>query len=269
MIQVKKNLGDIPKSLNSKLTKQRRNEIIEAGCYPTDKNMALKKAFFTAKIGAYNSRYKHKDVKERLEEKLYYWKCAYCEQRIEGYHVEHYRPKSIYYWLAYSWDNLLFCCSRCNQFKLNFFEVKKRVTIGDFSITDIHNLGKKYDKYEQPKFINPEKENIEPHLIYDKKGQVTSNNVRVKYTIGKCQLNRLPLSEWRRRIYDDFEEEIIVFMGIIGNKNTSKQAKQKAEIELALHITKFVRAMNNPKSNFTSFRRYIFNNWLKNLYKLK
>lgn len=262
MIQVKKNLGDVPKSLNSNLTKQRRDEIIAAGCYPSDKNMASKKAFFTAKIGAYNSRYKHKDVKERLEEKLYFWKCAYCEQRIEGYHIEHYRPKSIYYWLAYSWDNLLFCCSRCNQFKLHFFEVKKRVAIGDFPITDIHNLGEIYDEYEQPMFVNPEKENIELHLIYDRKGRITSNDVSVKYTIDKCQLNRHPLSEWRRRIYDDFEEEITIFMGIIGDKNAPKQAKQEAYIQLKSHIRKFKKAMNKPESNFTSFRKYIFNNWL-------
>ncbi len=268
MIYVEKDTSDVPDSLNSDLTQQRRNEIIEAGCYPAKDNMASKKAFFTAKIGAYNSRYKHKDVKERLEEKLYYWKCAYCEQRIEGYHVEHYRPKSIYYWLAYSWDNLLFCCSLCNSTKLNAFEVKKRVTIADFPITDIHNLGKLYDKYEQPKFINPEKENIESDLIYDKKGNISSNDVRVKYTIDKLKLYRHPLSEWRQRIYDDLEEEITIFMGIIGDKNTSKQAKEKAEIELELHIVKFVKVMNNPKSDFTSFRRYIFNNWLqKKLYK--
>ena len=56
-------------------------------------------------------------------------KCCYCEARIpKGYNdVEHYRPKAAanrlpgcasthgYWWLAFSWDNLLFACPGCNR----------------------------------------------------------------------------------------------------------------------------------------------------------
>jgi uncharacterized protein (TIGR02646 family) len=59
-------------------------------------------------------------------------KCCYCETLIEtpyaDLHVEHWRPKLSsrqgrdekgiwpgYYWLAYSWDNLLLSCSFCNR----------------------------------------------------------------------------------------------------------------------------------------------------------
>lgn len=55
-------------------------------------------------------------------------KCCYCEDHIEPRFdpVEHYRPKSEaakdgltpkrsgYWWLAYSWDNLLYSCGICN-----------------------------------------------------------------------------------------------------------------------------------------------------------
>lgn len=58
-----------------------------------------------------------------------YHKCCYCEARIpKGYNdVEHYRPKAAadrrpgcksthgYWWLAFSWDNLLFACPDCNR----------------------------------------------------------------------------------------------------------------------------------------------------------
>jgi uncharacterized protein (TIGR02646 family) len=58
-----------------------------------------------------------------------YHKCCYCEARIPKGHndVEHYRPKAAadrrpgctsthgYWWLAYSWDNLLFACPGCNR----------------------------------------------------------------------------------------------------------------------------------------------------------
>jgi hypothetical protein len=56
-------------------------------------------------------------------------KCCYCEQRVpRGFNdVEHYRPKCRadrrpgctlthgYWWLAFTWDNLLFACPGCNR----------------------------------------------------------------------------------------------------------------------------------------------------------
>lgn len=55
-------------------------------------------------------------------------KCVFCEKdlRSEGNPVEHFRPKacvenegeprddSRYWWLTWTWDNLLFACFRCN-----------------------------------------------------------------------------------------------------------------------------------------------------------
>ncbi len=57
------------------------------------------------------------------------YKCCYCEMKVPcGYNdVEHYRPKAKadrlpgavdvhgYWWLAYSWSNLLFACPACNR----------------------------------------------------------------------------------------------------------------------------------------------------------
>lgn len=56
-------------------------------------------------------------------------KCCYCEKKIEcgNEDVEHFRPKARadrspgcpdthgYWWLAYTWDNLLFSCRQCNN----------------------------------------------------------------------------------------------------------------------------------------------------------
>jgi len=45
-------------------------------------------------------------------------KCAYCEANTEIVahgDVEHYRPKSVYWWLAYTYDNYLYACQICNQ----------------------------------------------------------------------------------------------------------------------------------------------------------
>lgn len=45
-------------------------------------------------------------------------KCAYCESPTDSVahgDVEHYRPKSKYWWLAYCYDNFLYACQICNQ----------------------------------------------------------------------------------------------------------------------------------------------------------
>lgn len=45
-------------------------------------------------------------------------KCAYCEASTDVVahgDVEHFRPKSIYWWLAFVFDNYLFSCQICNQ----------------------------------------------------------------------------------------------------------------------------------------------------------
>lgn len=45
-------------------------------------------------------------------------KCAYCEADtavVAHGDVEHFRPKSTYWWLAYCYDNYTFSCQVCNQ----------------------------------------------------------------------------------------------------------------------------------------------------------
>lgn len=57
-------------------------------------------------------------------------KCAYCEARTaEVAHgdVEHFRPKSVYWWLALCLDNYVFACQLCNQtHKKDHFPIRGR-----------------------------------------------------------------------------------------------------------------------------------------------
>jgi uncharacterized protein (TIGR02646 family) len=54
-------------------------------------------------------------------------KCAYCESPasvVSFGDVEHFRPKSKYWWLAYCYENYLPACIICNQkFKQDYFEL--------------------------------------------------------------------------------------------------------------------------------------------------
>ena len=70
-----------------------------------------KEGSFTFKI------YRDPEVKDALRE-LFHQKCAYCESVIgpsQPGDIEHFRPKSIYYWLAADWNNLLLACAMCNR----------------------------------------------------------------------------------------------------------------------------------------------------------
>ena len=54
-------------------------------------------------------------------------KCVYCESPTDTVahgDVEHFRPKSVYWWLAYCYDNYVYACQICNQvFKGDKFPV--------------------------------------------------------------------------------------------------------------------------------------------------
>jgi uncharacterized protein (TIGR02646 family) len=54
-------------------------------------------------------------------------KCAYCEAQtrvVSHGDVEHFRPKSKYWWLAYCYDNYLVACQVCNSvYKGNEFPI--------------------------------------------------------------------------------------------------------------------------------------------------
>lgn len=56
-------------------------------------------------------------------------KCAYCEATTKTTYygdVEHYRPKSIYWWLAYCYDNYLASCRICNLSKTDHFPIQNQ-----------------------------------------------------------------------------------------------------------------------------------------------
>lgn len=98
---------------------------------PESYNSGQKKMAFRSTI--------YQRVKPELEN-CHNGKCCYCETPLDANsEVEHWRPKSKYYWLAYSWDNLLYCCSFCNKTKLDKFPLADpamRATHHGMSIED-------------------------------------------------------------------------------------------------------------------------------------
>lgn len=110
--------------------------------------------------------YGHKSVKALLRE-LQHGKCCFCEDyiaHVEHGDIEHFRPKGGfqidetqplqtpgYYWLAYDFKNLFYCCQICNQvYKKNYFPLSdegKRVRSHrqDFQLEDCLLIHPEFD----------------------------------------------------------------------------------------------------------------------------
>ena len=248
MIKIEKDFKEIPASLKSQTTTNHRNTIIQNSAY-----------IYEAK---YDSRYKHKDIKDALK-KIYHRKCAFCEQRIEQFDVEHFRPKSIYYWLAFSWDNLLFACSTCNTHKLNHFEtLQNKATYQTQDLDNIHELAEKYNTQENCQFIHPELEDAEPYLIFEKNGKISSNHRKVKYTLTTCKLDRRELNDERKRIWDDLVKKV---NDRLLKRDFEKDEEKKKEILIAIRtlLENFKEDAQNPDNEFLAFRRFCVKNFLK------
>jgi uncharacterized protein (TIGR02646 family) len=151
--------------------------------------------------------YGAKSVKNLLR-KSQNGKCAFCESKVAHIaygDVEHFRPKGGYrqrskdplvqpgyYWLAYDWSNLLFCCQICNQrHKRNHFPLADTNQRAKSHHHDIRN--------EQPLFIHPAIEDPSAFLEFkDEYLRAIDGNPRGMATIDALGLNREDLAEIRR-----------------------------------------------------------------------
>jgi uncharacterized protein (TIGR02646 family) len=135
-------------------------------------------------------------------------KCCFCESKVAHISygdVEHYRPKAGhrqnpddplgrpgYYWLAYDWTNLLFCCQVCNQrFKRNQFPLENPARR---AATHRHDPAR-----ERPLFLNPAID--DPADFLDFRAEYVSavgGNRRGEITLRELGLNREELAERRR-----------------------------------------------------------------------
>lgn len=259
MIKINKNYSDIPDSLKppcaysrmenvpivSKTTHKRRIEVIKQGQYVDS--------------DSYNSRYKCEDIKSKLKI-IYNQKCAFCESRCEVLHVEHFRPKSKYYWLSYSWDNLLLACPTCNSNKGQHFKIqglKCNFAINRNNILNINILSSLYDAQEAPLMINPENVDPEGYLSFTEDGQISSIDNRFIYTIEKCKLDRDDLNDQRRKIYSDFKQKVNSRLLEYGDN------KEVLGDHIRALISDYVIDSKELKNTYISFRRFsIKNKWL-------
>ena len=147
-----------------------------------------------------SSIYKADDVRNQLLEDQHY-KCAYCECHItkEYNDVEHYRPKSKYYWLGHEWNNLLYACDICNRtYKKDFFPLKNEA----HRVTAPVDLGS-----EEPLIINPAFVEPMAHIRFNRyiMAGITDEG---KETIEMFHLNKRPaLVHSREQLFELYIKE--------------------------------------------------------------
>ena len=144
--------------------------------------------------------YRADDVRNQLLEDQHD-KCAYCECRIpKDYNdVEHYRPKSIYYWLGHDWNNLLYACPVCNRtYKKTKFPLKNEAS----RVTTPGSLDG-----EEPLIINPAFEEPANHIRFNRHIMVGITD-EGRETINTFHLNdRRVLVNDREQRFDLYKKE--------------------------------------------------------------
>lgn len=263
MIPIQKDITNVPLSLRTdaesvqhvptKTTYERRNELIEAQQYPPSGHESR----------PYDSRYKYTDVRDALD-KIYHGKCAYCETFDPSPHVEHYRPKrGGYYWLAYSWDNLIISCSKCNTTKGDKFPlIGQNVTFGGTSdeLEQINTLSAGYDAIEQPLLIMPERmpEDVVRGWAFERDGSIAHNHDRINQSCETYGLNREDLCKRRKKLWDELENQIV---DSVASAKGNKVVLNKL---LKSHIRSFMRQAEDETNEYLAFRRYVLKSgWIK------
>jgi hypothetical protein len=108
MIQLHRDRTAVPASF---LDPDRKGRILELFRAARDQQLTVKEV----KERLFSSS-RWKDAKQQLGVESA-GKCAFCETPTSAAYygdVEHFRPKAIYWWLAYCYDNYLYSCRVCN-----------------------------------------------------------------------------------------------------------------------------------------------------------
>jgi len=163
------------------------------------------------------SIYKATDVKQVLID-MQDKKCCFCESKITHIaygDVEHFRPKKAvreddgrlkrpgYYWLAYTWENLLLSCEICNR----------RHKRNKFPIAGKRAKRKETLDQERPLFIDPAgPDDPEALITFTDLGRAVAvdGDKRGETTIKELDLNRDDLEERRQERLLDFRAILIL-----------------------------------------------------------
>ena len=175
------------------------------------------------------SIYAHTTVKDALL-RAQDGKCCYCESKFRATSpgaVEHFRPKGAanqesrsakqypgYYWLAYSWENLLVSCETCNtSYKGSLFPLVDEESRARSHHDDI--------EAESPLFVDPASEDPGSHIRF-RRAEVEHLTEKGLKTIQGLGLRRDELEDARAEVLEPLEVLYSVIEDFNGEVQSSK-----------------------------------------------
>jgi hypothetical protein len=185
-------------------------------------------------------------------------KCCYCEKSIEHDRndVEHYRPKAGanrgvhhparhgYWWLAFTWENLLFSCENCNQGKAK--GIKFPLAKGGTPLV----AEQPPNRYERPLLIDPAVECGVEHIQFrfipvEKKWKpfARQGSSQGYETIRTCMLDRNDLLDlYLKHVNGEVRPEVTAVRAALAGRdcNAIDQAVRSANQKLLRRSKPFV-----------------------------
>lgn len=197
-----------------------------------------------------------RELKKSLHE-VFHGKCGYCETKIETPNlgtVDRYRPNNgvrdknkfyqdLYWWLTFEWDNLIYCCKECSQYKGNYFPIKGRRALNEKD--DFEN--------EHRMLLNPYLDEAGKHLNYlhGNDGHIDALTNEGNQTIELLRLNRTNLLEGRRKAR---RETIEAVESLINRKQIDNHLVRK--------YLAAIYELEDPRIEFLSYKRWVLLNEL-------
>lgn len=232
----------IPNSLTNETARELRLEIVS--------NMKMLNS------DKYLNQYKKQDTKDSLYEE-FSKKCCYCEKKLydQDKHIEHYRPKSIYYWECYSYDNLLLSCSNCNRHKgVQFPTQNAKQLYNSTYLETIHSNGKTLNKLEEPLLINPCEMNPSEHLEIKQDYYIYPKTEKGEKTIQILKLNRKELLELRKEVFEAFRTNLNLIIQV------HQSNKEQLCEEILTTIKEVLKKVQDDKIDYRMLREYLILN---------
>lgn len=201
-------------------------------------------------------------------------KCCYCERwyTLEYNDVEHYRPKASavrlpgsdlthgYWWLAWTWNNLLFACPLCNRGKKDLFPLETGSPV--LKARQTAPGGEKAWIIDPASGINPVEHieyklrtlNGQPHT-----GQwwaTARNGSEIgSYTFDVCQLNHPSQRDLRDKYYtSNLAPRIRALENALTSQDTQKMMEAWCE---AIDMLK-------PCNEYVAFKYDVFRHFIAN-----
>ena len=177
--------------------------------------------------------YYKRDVKDVLM-RIHHQKCCYCETKLPipaNLHVEHFRPKGAvrqsrddndefpgYYWLAYSWENLLLACFDCNTtYKGTVFPLENPTQRACSHHDDL--------AVERELFVNPAEEDPREHIRFHGDLPVWCSE-RGRHTIEGLGLRSTILRDQRQLRLEEINQLINLVRIVEANPHPDKRDQE-------------------------------------------